>query len=709
MNRREWIKMGGATALTGVQASAWQATPYPGVSYRAYSKCLPEFLRELALAAHRNRAEAIAKIMTPEALAERKKWARQTFWSLTGEAPDRSPLNARTTGSFVRIGYRVDKVIFESRPGFHVTGNLYVPTRGRGPWPGVLVQMGHAPEGKAYPAYQRLCQGLVKLGFVVFGFDPMGQGERAYYPDQSGRRSRKDSVDEEHSTAGWQMLLTGDTATRLQTWDAIRALDYLAGRPFVDRARLGVTGQSGGATNSMMLMAADDRIAVAALSCPNSENFACAGYTAPGSTDDAEQNFLDAAAAGFDRWDMLWPFAGKPLLISVSDKDFFGTYSPQYIESGWTEFNLLRKQYELLGKADHLAWCGTPLPHSLAYDSRMQIYNWFLRWLKNEPRPLAEEPPVQTEAEESLWVTEAGSTIKSLSSLTPHQMNKRRLGRQTPAPLDRLLRIDRPPSGTYSTLKRVSARGVEIEALDIPSAAHVSLPAWLFLPKPPRTVRSVMIILDSNGRNADWHEGELYQSLALQGFGVCVPDVRGIGDLLPEVGAGNPRYTKAHSEEEAYAWAGLMLGRPMLGQRTTDILAVVRAVKAHPALQNKSLLLAAQGRLTVPAQCAAALNAGIQRLLVAGGLVSFRSVVESENYGHAFANFVPGLLEHTDLPDILAQSQVRKAILAGMLDGTGRRLPVEEVQKIYERTRGLEVLEQAAWNIETLVKTATVS
>jgi hypothetical protein len=93
-----------------------------------------------------------------------------------------------------------------------------------------------------------------------------------------------------------------------------------------------------------------------------------------------------------------------------------------------------------------------------------------------------------------------------------------------------------------------------------------------------------------------------------------------------------------------------MLGKPMLGQRVSDVLSVVRAAKAHPALQNRPILLAAQGKLTVPAQCASALTANINRLFVAGGLTSFRSIVETENYGHAFANFVPGLLEHTDLP-----------------------------------------------------------
>ncbi|MBL8241425.1 MAG: acetylxylan esterase [Bryobacterales bacterium] len=707
MNRRQWLRLG--TALgPGLSLHAWQETPpYPGVAYRNYAHCLPAYLREIAVAAHKRRSDDLAKITSVEGMTERRRWARQKFWSLIGGQPDRGPLNARITGTFGRPGYRVDKVVFESRPGFHVTGNLYVPSPQRRTMPAVLVQMGHAPNGKAYPSYQRLCQALAKLGFVAFGFDPMGQGERVYYPDSSGKRSRLPSVDDEHSNAGRQMLLTGDTATRLQTWDAVRAIDYLHSLSFVDRTRVGTTGQSGGATNSMLLVAVDDRVQAAALSSAINENYACANFNSPGSTDDAEQNFLDSAPNNFDRWDLLYPFAPKPLMISVSDKDFFGTYSPQYIASGWEEFQRLKKAYEILGKSENLTWASTPLPHSLAYDSRLQIENFFLRSFRPESKSVAEEPVTQPEQEEALLCTESGSVVKTLGSVTPFQMNKRRLGRMTPVPLERLLRLDRPPAATYQTLRRTISRGVDIEALDIPSAPHVFVPAWLFVPRPVRAARPTIVVLDSSGRNTDWHEGELYQTLAQQGFCVCVPDVRGLGDLMPEMGPGNPRHARSHNDEEAYAWAGLMLGKPMLGQRVSDILAVVRAVKAHPALQSRPLVLAAQGRLSVPAQCAAALSPAISRLLVAGGLTSFRSVVETENYGHAFANFVPGILEHTDLPEITAQSQARKVILAGMLDGAGRRLPAEEVRRIYERTRGLEVLDQATWTAESLARAAT--
>src|SRR5436190_18914994 len=216
--------------------------------------------------------------------------------------------------------------------------------------------MGHTSNGKAADTYQRCCQGLARLGFLVLAFDPMGQGERVYYPDAAHSRTRLASSDAEHTTPGKQMLLVGDTCTRMQVWDAVRSLDYLAAHPLVDPKRLASTGQSGGGTLTMLLAAVDDRLAAAAVSMGNTENFACANFNPPGSTDDAEQNLIGSGPVGFDRWDLLYPLAPKPLLVEVSARDFFGTYSPSYLSSGSEEFSKLEAIYRKLGHASHIAW-----------------------------------------------------------------------------------------------------------------------------------------------------------------------------------------------------------------------------------------------------------------------------------------------------------------------------------------------------------------
>jgi dienelactone hydrolase len=489
----------------------------------------------------------------------------------------------------------------------------------------------------------------------------------------------------------------------LQVWDAVRSLDCLASHPLVDPQRLGSTGQSGGGTLTMLLAAADDRLAAAVACSGNTENFACADFNPPGSTDDAEQNFLGSGPLGFDRWDLLYPLAPKPLLVTVSDKDSFGTYSASYLTSGWEEFQRLKQVYQVLGQPERLAWASTPLPHGLSYDTRLKVYNWFARWLKNDARAIEEEPPTQPEPERTLWVTEAGNVVKALGGETPFTLNLKRPVTRQPMQVERLLGVERPAAGArFTVLGRVPSRGVEIEAVEVPSAPGVWAPAWLFLPKRPDPAKPVLLLLDPAGRLVRWREDELCQSLAAAGQPVCAADVRATGDLWPEFGRHHPRYARSHNDEENYAWAGMILGRPLAGQRVTDILALAAALRAHPPLQGRRLALAALGKMTVPALFAAALDPEISSLYLAGGLVSFQGVVETENHEHPFVNFVPDLLRHTDLPEVAASLAPRPVVLAGVVDARNRRVDADQVRRLHAGSSHVRVADEAKWDIASL-------
>ncbi len=684
--------------------SAQKETPYPGTLYRDYSRCFPDFLRSLASAAYRRRNADLARLTSAEAVQRRQQWARDTFWKLVGGMPERTALNARTVGSFERPGYRVEKILYESRPGFHIGGNLYIPTQAQPPFPGVLFQMGHTRNGKAAREYQRSCQALARLGYLVLAFDPMGQGERVYYPNSNLTGTRLPSSDDEHTVPGKQMLLYGDTSSRLQVWDAIRSLDLLAAHPMVDPKRLASTGQSGGGTLTMLLACADDRLAAAVVVSGNTENLACADFNPPGSTDDAEQNFLDSGPLGFDRCDLLYPMAPKPVLITVSDKDFFGTYSSQYIASGWEEFKKLKKIYEVLGKPEHLEWGGTPLPHSLDYDMRLLVYNWFNRWLKNDSERIEKEPPTQPEADKELWVSDSGNLVKSLHGQTPFSLNKARNVVKEAVPLERLLRIERSGHARLDELRRVPGMVCDIAAVEVRSEASVWIPAWLYLPHKQDRQKPVLLVLEPGGRNRNWAEGDLYQSVAGEGYPVCAVDVRGVGDLSPEFGRHAPGYARSHYQEEDYAWASLIFGRPLLGQRVTDILAVSAALRSNPALKGRRLVVAARGHLTVPALFAAALERDLDQLYLAGGLVSFQSIVETENYSYPFGNFLPSLLKHTDLPEIAASITPRRVVLAGAVGADGSGLDLSVVQQAYRDASNVDILPEAKWDVETLAR-----
>ena len=663
------------------------------VQYRDYSRVLPDYIRGLADEAYRRRNAELGKLTTAGAVEARKHWARKTFWSLIGGELDRTPLNVRKTGTLQRAGYRIDKIVYESRPGFFVVANLYVPD-GNGPFPGVLFQLGHSRNGKAYDSYQRCCQGLVKLGYVVLAFDPMGQGERAYYPARDGM-TRLSSPDEEHSRPGRQMLLVGHTAAQMQVWDAIRSLDVLAEQAMVDPKRLASTGQSGGGTLTMMLAAVDDRLACAAVCSGNTENMAAADFHPPGPTDDAEQNWPESAALGWDRWDLLHPFAPKPMLIVASAKDFFGTYSPTYISNGRDEFAKLARAYETLGHADRVKWVETPQPHGLAYFSRLQVYNWFARWLQPNGKPVNAEPDVKPEPDAMLWATKSGSVLREVESKTPVSLVREAAAKiQTPEKPEDLAKLIgfEAPVGTLRNMSRVPSAECDVEAIEVESAAGVWCPAWRFLPH--GTAERLVIIADASGRNTAWHEGELYQELAATGAAVCAVDVRGLGDLRPQVSPGAPGYTVAHASEEDYAWAGLVFGRSLLGQRVTDLLAFVKALSgAH------RITLAARARMCIPALFAAALEPRIAAVHLSGMTISYRSILEAEDYREAFANFLPDVLRHADLPQI-ARAVKGSVSLAGVVDGEGKSMPADRVSALYGKR--ISVAGGQAWDVGTL-------
>jgi dienelactone hydrolase len=674
----------------------------PRIDYRNYSSCLPDYLRSLATAAYERRRLALAALRTPEEVRARQRWARETFWRLAGGRPQTTPLNARAVGSFERETYRVERVIYESRPGLPVTANLYLPKSGRPPYPGVLFQLGHAVDGKASSLYQYCCQGLVQLGFVVLAFDPMGQGERAYYPAPNGPLTRLLSADDEHTLPGRQMLLTGDTSTRFQVWDAVRSLDYLAAHPLVDAKRLASTGNSGGGTLTMLLAAVDDRLACAAVASGNTENHACANFNPPGSTDDAEQNFIAGAPAGFDRWDTLYPFAPKPLLVLVSAKDSFGTYSPRYLENGREEFGALERAYKTLGKPEQIGWHETPLPHGLAYNMRMEIYGWFGRWLLNDTSPLAEEPPVKAESAETLWCAPGGSVVRGLASTTPRALALSAAQSIAtpvrPAALDRLLGVEPRRAARFARLGETRSREVAIESVEVASAGGVYAPAWLFRPirTPPET--RWLVLLPPGGRNAAWNEDSLPQRLAASGVSVCVPELRGVGDVAPEYPRQAARHAADHQSEEAYAWASLMLGKPLAGQRVTDLLAVIEAISAPG-----KLVVAAAGRMTPVALFAAALEPRIAAVYLSAHLGSYRLLLEEDEFSCPTTNLLFDVLRQTDFPQIAASLAPRPLHLARPLDGKARPLNPEAARKLYPAAT---ITPAAGWDLESLTAAA---
>jgi len=148
-----------------------------------------------------------------------------------------------------RPDYRIEKVIFESQPGFMVDALLYVPKKAKLPAPGVLSTIGHyGDEGFFIWSEQARCIGLARKGYVVLTYDPISQGERKWLGNGVHDALRK------------RYLVAGVDVSGLMFWDSIRAIDYMTSRHEVDPQRISVTGVSGGGFNALYTAVLDERV-----------------------------------------------------------------------------------------------------------------------------------------------------------------------------------------------------------------------------------------------------------------------------------------------------------------------------------------------------------------------------------------------------------------------------------------------------------------
>ena len=235
-----------------------------------------EFYRQVE-----RRSEAFEKMLKSEAAGRAWQADRRAFFlRQIGGLPERTPLNPQIVGTLQGKGYRVEKILFESRPGFHVTANLYLPETSP-PWPAVLLPCGHSHDGKAVGQYQRASILLAKHGMAALCYDPAGQGERYQILDPTKQRTTFEEAAHvavphpnvrfmcttEHTLMTLSSIPLGANFAQYRIWDGMRAIDYLQSRKDIRADKIGCAGNSGGGTETAYLMALDDRIVAASPGC----------------------------------------------------------------------------------------------------------------------------------------------------------------------------------------------------------------------------------------------------------------------------------------------------------------------------------------------------------------------------------------------------------------------------------------------------------
>ena len=315
------------------------------------------------------RAAAIKEIHSLQGWQHRQQYVRKSLKDLVGTFPQKTALNAKISKTINKVGYSIEHVIYESQPGFFVTSSLYIPNvKPKKKMPAIIYCSGHAAEGYRSTVYQHVILNLVKKGFIVFAFDPVGQGERLEYFDAATGKSTVGGPVDEHSWAGAQAFITGSSQAKYMIWDGIRAVDYLISRKEVDPQRIGITGRSGGGTQSSYIAAFDERIKASAPECYITNFTRIFQSIGP---QDAEQNLGDAVFRGIDHADLLLVRAPRPSLMITTTRDMFS------IEGARETAKEVTGIYKAYNKESNFNMVEDDAPHESTRKYREAMYAFF--------------------------------------------------------------------------------------------------------------------------------------------------------------------------------------------------------------------------------------------------------------------------------------------------------------------------------------------
>jgi dienelactone hydrolase/pimeloyl-ACP methyl ester carboxylesterase len=643
------------------------------------SRMLRAYLLAEAQKAFDARHAAVAALKTPENVQKRQQELRAKFVAALGGFPEKTPLNARVVGADQRDGYRVQRVIYESRPDHHVTATLYLP-EGKGPFPAVLMPIGHSAEGKAADYVQRGAILLAKNSLAALAYDPIGQGERRQLLDDNGRPAISSSTSE-HTMAGVGALLVGRNTASYRVWDGIRSLDYLTSRPEIDAKRLGCTGCSGGGTLTSYLMALDDRVAVAAPSCYVTSLERLFATIGP---QDAEQNITGQVAFGMEHADYLTMRAPKPTLICAATRDFFD------IQGTWTSFREAKRAYGLMGHPERVGLVESDSGHGFPKPQREAMLRWMRRWLlKVDDAPTEDEITVAKESD--LRCTRTGQVLEEFMGRSVFALNAEReaelaKGRAKVRDREALLKEVARLSGVrlpvaaakVTEAGEVKREGYRIRKLVFQTEPGGKVPALLF-----DGSRGPLLIYADGAGNAAAVAGRPIEKLLRGGARVLALDLRGMGETAPgKPATGRPNYFGADYFE---AFVALHLDRPLLGQRATDLLAVV----AKMAGEAGDIHLIGVGSAGPAALHAAVLEPRVKRLTLDGALVSWAAVVRTPVSHDQLTNVVPGALAVYDLPDLAATLAPRPLTIRKPADPIGQPLTRAAASAAYRVVRAV--------------------
>jgi len=640
----------------------------PGESERAKGM-LNRLVSKWRSQAAARRERELAALESPDDWRDRQRRTRDRLVEFFGDFGPKCPLNAKIVGRLERPDYVIEKLIFESQPGYHCTANFYVPKHRKFPLPGVIFTCGHAPEGKASRLYHEACLGLVLKGYVILGLDPTGQGERSeYFDPETGKHLVPLTVAQHHYLArpSW---LVGRSLAGYRTWDCIRAVDYLVSRPEVDPEEIAAVGNSGGGQMALLITAADLRVKVCAAAHPGGS---------------MENTYLIGQGV-IDR-EILSLIPPRPCAMVVGEASGEEPGHRRKLDD-------MLRFYEGLGVEKNRGQMFIVQgAHDMKKPKREACYAWLNKWFNRESEG-GKEPPLEPYAVEDLNCTETGYVLRDVGGESGQTINaklaeKLRPPRPVPADRESLDALRRQLKTAVASrigmtipkeraIPGCTARGrfetdaFVAEKLVLRSEEDIKLPSLLLLPKKADPHAAVVLHAAELGKPTATNRSSLALDLASKGYVVLSVDVRGAGETDPRIRSKlRPltHYDPSQFRFDSCAVCAAYEKTTMLAMRAYDVIRAMDYLAARSDLSGRPVVLLGEGLGGVWVLAAAAMDARPGGVVCVKTVPSYKLIVGSQYYKTRDYFWVNGALEDFDLPDLIGLVAPRPTVLIDPAD-----------------------------------------
>lgn len=633
-----------------------------GIAHFDVKSQLPRWVYESAIRAAEKGEQARSAIKNKTELKLRQQDIRKGLERCIGGMPSSdAPLNPRVTGSVEGNGFRVEKIIFEPRPHVYATANLYVPNGITEPRGAVLLLCGHREQAKHCDEYQTVCHYMVHSGLVVMSLDPVGQGERFGFYNPESKQAPMTSVTE-HENVGRQCMPLGDSLARYMLHDAVRAIDYLCTRPEVDPNRIGVTGHSGGGTQTSLVMMYDQRIAAAA---PGGFIMNRPYFLLTGKAQDAEQKWPGFSALGFDHEDIVLAMAPRPVRVLAT------TYDSVPIEGPRHTVAVNRRFWEMFGVGEDLDIFEDENVHRFTIPLARAAAQFFSKHLL-EGTAVHSNEEIKLIPAEQLRCTQSGQVIGELEhAQNTHVENMERLAifeksRQALSENDRKKRaiewlrksvyLDRQPcdlnprpSGGGEVANLWVIRKIWWSQTGLLNHCLQFFDSKLAGNKLPVTIG----IWDGGSSQLEVHAKWIEETCAY-GRIAMVLNPTGIGPLLPHLNSPTDKPFKRFGMMDRYTDEMMWLGDSMAAIRTYDVLRAVELATGSTNIDPSDIRLYGSGRYAIYAGLASLLDDRVQNVYMENRMNSISDWIKEPFYDEtdSLSFIFPGMLRYFDLPDM---------------------------------------------------------